>query len=390
MSEERRAIAAARRAARKRESIEQPGVKPLGEVAPAIPKPKPLDPNIFPSNNAAEATNDVADTSVSTPADNNDLTNVNTIHPQQAQVQNTNDAPKTITFSDLLENQRKKAAQEKTDAEKMQRYYALTDALNAIGKMGGAVIGGAIGGNVLDSAPNVGEYKPSRGYIDAFEKVKKAKDRLRELDDKEFALTLNTQQREEERAYRAQVAEEERKYRAQQAELERQFRKASEEEKVALQREMLDAKLAHEKALKKMSLDIVKMQTRGEDEKTEPVVFDNGAYSEIPVKYYKGLKAHLMGRKIGGEIVGEENIDRVIRSNPEIVNDYLKKFGYGFADTTTTPQSSSPQAKDNGSESKKSGWFLNSFPIGFAINQIKKRNSNYSEESDPFSSYRSN
>jgi hypothetical protein len=89
--------------------------------------------------------------------------------------------------------------------------------MKALGQMGGAAIGGAIGGNALDSAPKVAEYKANRGYIDAFEKAKQANDRLRTLDEKEFNLNYAKQQRDEERAYREQIAEAERKFRAEQA-----------------------------------------------------------------------------------------------------------------------------------------------------------------------------
>ena len=90
----------------------------------------------------------------------------------------------------------------------MQKYYALTDALKALGQMGGTAIGGAIGGNMLDSASKVDEYKPSRGYLDAIEKSKKANDRLRALDEKEFNLAYNKNLREEERAYKQKMADE--------------------------------------------------------------------------------------------------------------------------------------------------------------------------------------
>ena len=99
------------------------------------------------------------------------------------------------TFQDLLAAQRQEALKEKTDAAKMQQYYALADVFNSIGKLGGSAVGGAIGGNAGESAPAVDPYKESRGYIAAFEKAKQANDRLKAIDDKAFNLAVKQEER---------------------------------------------------------------------------------------------------------------------------------------------------------------------------------------------------
>jgi hypothetical protein len=124
----------------------------------------------------------------------------------------TIEKPKSFAevLADRYSDMRKTAEKEKTDAAKMQKYYALTDALRAIGQLGGTAVGGAIGGDLPDSAPAVDPYKESRGYLDAFERAKKANDRIKELDEKGFQLAL----RDEERDYNAKAKEAENAYKA--------------------------------------------------------------------------------------------------------------------------------------------------------------------------------
>lgn len=301
----------------------------------------------------------------------------------QWQYQNTNDAPeasptarleqarwdailkkhqeenKPKTLSDLLEEQRKKVETEKTDAAKMQKYYALADAFNALGKMGGAAIGGAIGGDMVGGAPTVAEYQPSKGYIDAFEKAKNANERLRALDDKEFNLAV----RDEERSYNQQVAKADRDFKAQQAQLDRDWQmtfydyKSKIEQANAqsnlklkndLEKELLaienqfKAKYqaianAHEEKLKNLSLDIVKLQNQGSN---ELVAFDDGTTMSIPESYYKSMFNYYNGREINGMQVDKDNFAEFVRKNPKHVSSFLNLFNQKLASSQpVTPNS---------------------------------------------------
>lgn len=257
---------------------------------------------------------------------------------------------KPLTLSDYLAEQRKKLTKDKTDSIKMQKYYALTDALGALGKMGGAVVGGAIGGNVLDSAPNVGEYKPNRGYLDAVERTKKANDRLRELDEKEFQLSYSKEQRDAERAYNEKVRAEDRKFRKEMAEYENQLAEARAEKNYEREKELLEKRaqlqLEHDTkiqqirndadvALKNISKEIVELQMSGSGDrgytgKVEPVMFKDGSTLEIPYQLYEGLKRYFIGKKINGSMVDEEDVHQAIMNNPVIAKTYLRGFGFGL------------------------------------------------------------
>ena len=220
----------------------------------------------------------------------------------------------------------------------MQKYYALTDALNAIGKMGGAAIGGAIGGDVLGGAPNVGEYKESRGYLDAFERAKQANDRLRALDEKEFQLAYNKAQRDEERAYSDAARAEDRKYRKDLMLLEHELRKAEKADDRAweerVKKEILELTHAHEEKMKNMSMDIVKLQM-GDKEKEQkedsiPFTFSNMTKTDIPKNLYtEMLKLALSQGKIDEDYVDEDNVEIVLRKHPEFVNKFLNIYGLG-------------------------------------------------------------
>ena len=67
------------------------------------------------------------------------------------------------------------------------------DAFNALGKMGSAAIGGAIGGIWWAVLYGRG-YQPSRGYIVLSRRLRKRKQRLRALDDKEFNLAVRDEE----------------------------------------------------------------------------------------------------------------------------------------------------------------------------------------------------
>lgn len=265
-------------------------------------------------------------------------------------------APKSIvkpaTFSDMLAPLRASAIQDKTDAQKMQKYYALTDALGALGKMGGAAIGGAIGGNVLDSAPAVGEYQPSRGYVDAFERAQRANDRLRALDDKQFQLAYSKQQRDEERAYAEKKTREDRAYQAEQNRINREFQA----EQARLTREWnkavadgnreAQAKIEKDLAVLRHQNDMALQRLKNQgalDEKTAgqayskwqadmynttPIRFSDGTTIKIPDNYYEAIRRSLINTKVNDKAITKDNVDSFIVNNPALINQYLADWGF--------------------------------------------------------------
>ena len=275
-------------------------------------------------------------------------------------------ANKTVTplntltpWEQMLANQRKQYEQDKTDAVKMQKYYALTDALNAIGKMGGAAIGGAIGGDALGGAPNVGEYKESRGYLDAFERAKQANDRLRALDEKEFTLAYNKAQRDDERAYKAQQdkitreyneaqAKLNREWQAEQKRIEREWQEAvaekNYERQVALKKEMLkleqDFNLkyqsinnAHEKAVKEISRDIVKMQTGSSKKNEKSILFKDKTSMNMSKQEYESMFDYFDGEVINGVKINKDNFKKFVKDNPELVKEFISDLRGNGNDT---------------------------------------------------------
>lgn len=270
---------------------------------------------------------------------------------------------KPKTFAEILSERyadmRKTAEQEKTDAAKMQKYYALTDALRAIGQLGGTAIGGAIGGDLPDSAPAVDPYKESRGYLDAFERAKKANDRIKELDEKGFNLAL----RDEQRAYDQAMREEDRAYKEKLDAIDKQWQKdfydyrSKIDQAIAQGNLELQAKLReeqeareqeywkernaitqqHDIAMKAWSERIVNKQMgldANGNPKEDGVDFafydDNVKPTKIPAKRYKEMLAHYasMG-KIGDVVVDEENVVSILKSNPQLVKSFLAKYGEG-------------------------------------------------------------
>lgn len=261
------------------------------------------------------------------------------------------EAAKPKTLSELLADQRKAAVKDKTDAAKMQKYYALTDAFSALGKMGGAAVGGAIGGNMLDSAPIVADYQPSRGYLDAFEKAKQANDRIRALDDRSFQLAYNKQQRDEERAYAEQKAKEDREYRKEIMMLEHKLRKAEREEDRKAEEEakmrILEVTQAHEEKLKRMSVGMVNTQMSGKkkdgEEDSIPFTFQNLTKVNIPKNLYpEMLNWALTLEQVGDDIIDEDNVETVLRKHPELVNSFLNVYGFG-----TKPEVTSEADEEN-------------------------------------------
>lgn len=272
------------------------------------------------------------------------------------------------TISTMLAGQRAKLVKDKTDAAKMQKYYALTDALGALGKMGGAVIGGAAGGNVLDSMPNVGEYKESRGYLDAFERAKQANEKLRGLDDREFQLRYDKQLRDEQRAYADQKEKLTREYNEQQAQLNREWQMERDrinrewqaavaeknfERQAQLKKDLAkmdnDFKLKYQanqasynETLKKYSSEMVKMQMGGGKGSLVPIGFKDGTAIEVPKAYYDEMLEYFVGDVWDERTVTKDNVKTFIRNHPKEVNAFLNMFGLG-TEEKKAEEDSAPQ-----------------------------------------------
>lgn len=379
MSEERKAKAAARKAAKKEKKITAFEAKPIEApvATPTIEKPqdfaasslrlKDATPITTPNQVTAVKANGIAPVDTTT----NEITSTAKLDaklPQGAQQLNptvTPDIqPRTITISDMLEGQRKKITQDKTDAAKMQKYYALADAMKALGQMGGAAIGGAIGGNALDSAPKVAEYKANRGYIDAFEKAKQANDRLSALDEKEFNLSYNKQQRDEERAYNEKHRELERRWNAEQNRIRMEWQAAVAdkdfERQAELKKELAEAernfKLEYQKIEneqrtkeKNISKEIVNIQN-GIAKNPVPIGFKNGKGITVPKAYYEDMQNFFIGDDWNGRKVTKDNVKEFIKHNPEAVNAYLEMYGMGFLNTQKTQQQTATQPTATGNK----------------------------------------
>lgn len=336
------------------------------------------------------------------PKDDSVVTTVNPI-PTQTQVEevqtpvvtpasptppDTSEKPKSFAeiLAERYADMRKTAEQEKTDAGKMQKYYALTDALRAIGQLGGTAVGGAIGGDIADSAPAVDPYKESRGYLEAFENAKKASDRLKALDEKGFQLAL----RDEERAYNASVKEAENAYKEKLDAADKAWQmkfydyKAEKEKAIAegnirlkaeldakedaAQQEYLKERMAiqqqYEKELKALSERIVRIQM-GEDVdgtgknlgKTIPFTFHNGNKMDIPQSLYpEMLKFFASKGKIGEEVVDEENIESVLRNHPDMVNSFLRIYGLGKTEDSPSVQTVPPASVQTEEDTEVDSW----------------------------------
>lgn len=271
-------------------------------------------------------------------------------------------AKKPKTIADLIADGYKKAEKEKTDAARMQQYHALSDAFSALGRLGGSAIGGAVGGNVMDSAPVVEEYKPSRGYVDAFEKAKTANDRIKELDNMAYQLAVKDEERKyaeaklnEQRAYEAAKLEKQRAYDKAEKEEEREYQKGVTEEQRAYDKtvtednrayqqsrddantenqiKIINAKAAAKAAGADDDDDSVPVQYRVRKEGGNRFKSDEDEYStfvyKIPKKYYESMKADFAATRVfpDGERVTKETVDEYIRKNPEAVNEYLEMMG---------------------------------------------------------------
>lgn len=290
----------------------------------------------------------------------------------QAVVKNDTSAPvnaatKPLTFSDMLEAQRQNIVKDKTDAVKMQKYYALTDALKALGQMGGAAVGGAIGGGVLDSAPSVPEYKESRGYLDAVERARKADDRLRALEEQDFNLAYSKQQRDEERAYNEKNRKEEREYQAEQNRLNREYQA----EQARITREwnkaVADGDFARKAELEKELLSLKNRYAAADDQRSKdylqkqydlynpsrPVMFADGTMATFSSQQLEDMLANFKGKTIGGEKVTKDNFADILRKHPEEFADYFSMIGITAskptlkANVTVAPKGQTPAPTGN-------------------------------------------
>lgn len=256
---------------------------------------------------------------------------------QTTNTENTeNTQEQTPTIEGMFEELKKARQQDKTDAVKMQKYHALTDAFNALGKMGGAAIGGAIGGNALDSAPNVGEYQPSRGYVDAFEKAKAANDRLRAIDDMEFKLAVDKLQKDEERKYNEQKEQERRAWEDKREQERRAWQAGQDELNRAWQSgERAKERTAQEKMVglnSQKNIDYMKNQYEIFNPK-HPIEFADGSMAYLNSTQIEDLYKNFRGREIVDAKtkkkikITESNFDEMLRSNPQAFAAYLKVIG---------------------------------------------------------------
>lgn len=330
---------------------------PTVEVQPELNTPETIEMHKLPAMPAVTPV--VAGTVDATPKNTATTVRANTQVATPTQIVSadrgvpSNPAVKPLTISDLLASQREAAVKDKTDAGRMQQYYALADVFNALGKMGGAVVGGAVGGNILDSAPMVGEYKESRGYLDAFERAKQANERLRAIDDKAFTLAYNKQEKEDERAYKEKALKIENDYRKQLAEYENKLKQAQAQQNYELQKSLQEsienlkhghdmelAKLKGDYAIneKNLSKEIVSMQMGGAGidpsslgKTITPVIFKDKSMQYIPNYALDAIRTALMGTVVGeGDNaieVDKDNVDSIIRDNPEMINEYLIQLG---------------------------------------------------------------
>lgn len=271
------------------------------------------------------------------------------------------------TIEEMLNDLRRPVEEQKTSAEKMKRYYALTDAMKALGKMGGAAVGGAIGGDVLAGA-STPEYKPNRGYIDAIEKAKQANDRLRAIDDTGFNLAVSRKQRDEDRAYQNKVRAEDRAFRLEldradkewqkvmadynaairQAELEKNYELKSkyESELAAKQHEYWKtrAEIEHRYGIEEKRIVPGATQAQIDAYNKVPIAFNDGTAMEIDKRYYDGMRRFFINPE---QNITEKDVDQYIRDNPKMVHDYLALFGVGTASHSHTTSATDGSQRDS-------------------------------------------
>lgn len=343
---------------------------------------------------------------ISTPASRDTRPSVSAVEsnymPTKAEANNpvnTIKTPAAPTISDMLAQRRselrKAAEKDKTDAVKMQKYYALTDALGALGKMGGTAIGGAIGGNMMDSAPIVADYQPSRGYLNAFEQAKQANERLRALDEQDFQLAYAKQQRDEERAYQQKMIKDEREYKAEMDKLDKQWQKDMIDYKSKIEQATLENNLAlrakyeaeaadREQKYWKMRAainhkynmdekqwghDIVKTQMGG---RNQPFTLTDGTVANIPSNVFEEMKSFFVDKGlIDGTYINPENVESFLRTRPDLVADFVSKHGVDYKTDYVAPEYKSP-------EEVKAEQVVNKESEKKARREHRKQNQNFS------------
>ena len=254
--------------------------------------------------------------------------------------QQEREKPKTV--QDLFNQHKQAAIKDKTDAQKMQQYYALTDVLKTLGQMGGGIVGGAIGGSITDNMPNIGEYKESRGYLDAFERAKQANDRLRQLDDKEFQLR-----------YQDEMADKEAERRAKERALDQQWQMTFFDYKTKIEQAIADKNLAAQQKYQKELMDAKQeyekelITLRGEYDlkgrrisaysgrggggggapkpDTQTIDFEDGTTVDVTNDQYRRIRNRFIGRTFGpeDEKVTDQNLPVFIRQNPDEIKQFL-------------------------------------------------------------------
>lgn len=388
---------------------------PANSFVPESEDPAPPPPTATPTSSAPSAET-VMPTAVKsdeqTPYVDPKTTPLPKVKEPKGRTVSTGNSEKTPTLFDMLAGQRKTVEKEQTDAALMQKYYALSDAFNALGKMGGAAIGGAIGGNMMDSAPIVGEYKENRGYITAFEKAKQANARLREFDNMQYQLAV----RDEERSYKQQHDKLNREYQKQLIDYKNQIDRANADRDYERSKEL---KMAIAEMEQKHKKEIAELNNKYEQENLRlknqyrqseqagsranmqyqhdlynsvPLAFNDGTGIRMSKNDYEGLLRFLMGKPYNGGKINKDNIDAFIRENPKMVNDYITATGGASITEGAKPKSTYTNAVDTISNDgleypmpSQRNQSVVTMPEDI-MNSIKP-NSNYSVETDPFASY---
>lgn len=286
--------------------------------------------------------------------------------------------PVLSPWEKMMAERRNSYVKEKTDAEKMQRYHALTDVFNAFGKMGGSVAGGAIGGDALVGT-STKEYQPNRGYIDAIEKAKTANDRIRALDDTAFQLYANKQLRDEQwaredkkiaeqREYEAQVRQIEMNFQTERDRLHREWAVADIERKKEIEIELANLQLKQEKELLGLKNQLYpygygsgsgsgsrpKLRQISVNGKNYVIDMSNGVqiseiYNMIPAEE-DGSRPYGKATYWDGEIIGRQNptLDEMIVAIGQNVDneDFISAFENRFGSGSNNGSSSTPIADE--------------------------------------------
>ena len=292
------------------------------------------------------------------PDDRGELQQPETYPAAQAVVQNPKgiipQEPAEGLWDSMLRKKRERYIQDKTDALKMQKYYALADTLNAIGKIGGAAIGGAIGGNIMDSAPAVPEYKENRGYLQAFEQAKRATDRMDKLDDTEFSLAYSKAQRDEQRAYEEKKLAENRKWQEEQTAENRKWQEEQTAKTQAWKEGESEKDRENQRTLRNMSesknSDYAQKQFDIYHPKL-PVEFKDGTSVKMNDIEFKSMFDNFKGQKIGETAITADNFDYLLRQNPDFFRGYLVKHGF-LSEGSAKPESE-PAATETAKPSVK-------------------------------------